>query len=157
MFAVFPVSLRYGFVVVLVVVVASTAWRHRDDDWVHGLLRPEGPGKVQIQFDNGTVREPAAVVPVASDKAPENLPGQLKKCLRGKQTIYTDQPCSPDAKVAKVDGGNVTVVPSVGAKPTSRLDTGTAPAEARKTLRDALDLSGNDNIRDKMMERAVNK
>ena len=112
---------------------------------------------MNIQFDNGTVREapvPASPASAASAQVFEGEPGKLKKCLRGNTVTYTDQNCPPGTKAAAVTGGNVTVVPSEKPKPAAR---DAAANNSRNTLRDALDLSGNDNIRDKMMERAIGK
>ena len=149
---------RRAGIVFLAGVVGMTAWRHRDDAWVQALWRPEAPPK-PVVFDNGSVRDSA--VPVqppasAAAKGPDNLPGQMKKCIKGKQVVYTDQPCEAGAKVAAVTGGNVTVVPSNTPKPATQPQGGQAPA-GRSTLHDALDLNSNDNIRDKMMERAINR
>jgi hypothetical protein len=144
-------------IVLLVGVVGISAWRHRDDAWVQALWRPEAPPK-PVVFDNGSVRAAAQpMVPAsAAAKGPDNLPGQMKKCIKGKQVVYTDQPCEAGAKVASVSGGNVTVVPSIAPKPAAPAQGAQAPS-GRSTLHDALDLNGNDNIRDKMMERAINR
>lgn len=146
-------------VVLLVGVAGISAWRHHDDAWVQALWRPEPPRK-PVVFDNGSVRDKAQpVLPSASAtaKAPDNLPGQMKKCIRGKQVIYTDQACEAGAKVEAVTGGNITVVPSMTPKPATPAQGATQAPTGRTTLHDALDLNGNDNIRDKMMERAINR
>jgi len=59
-------------------------------------------------------------------------------------------------KGTSVSGGNVTVLPSINPKPLRQPEGAQAPS-GRSTLQDALDLNGNDNIRDKMMERAINR
>jgi len=133
------------------------AWSHRNDEWVQKLLRPDGAAKIDIQFDNGSVRDAAVILGqppgTSSNRAVENTPGTMKKCLRGREVVYTDQLCPAGAMVAAVNGGNVTVLEANKPKKNER-----TPSQDRHTsLRDALDLSGNENIREKMVERAINK
>ena len=143
-------------IVLLAGVVGMTAWRHRDDAWVQALWRPEAPPK-PVVFDNGSVRDSAVrMPPQPKAEGPDNLPGQMKKCIKGKQVVYTELPCDAGAKVAAVTGGNVTVVPSDTPKPATQ-PQGAQAAAGRSNLHDALDLNGNDNLRDKMMERAINR
>ena len=143
-------------IVLLAGVVGMTAWRHRDDAWVQALWRPEAPPK-PVVFDNGSVRDSAVrMPPQPKAEGPDNLPGQMKKCVRGKQVIYTDQPCESGAKVVAVTGGNVTVVPSLTPKASAPTSAGPTQAD-RSTLHQALDVHGQDNMRDKMMERAINR
>ena len=142
----------------VVVALGVSAWRHRDDAWVQALWRPEAVAK-PVVFDNGSVRDNAApLAPSASAaaKGPDNLPGPMKKCVRGKQVIYTDQPCESGAKVVAVTGGNLTVVPSLTPKAPAPTSAGPTQAD-RSTLHQALDVHGQDNMRDKMMERAINR
>ncbi|MBK7005317.1 MAG: hypothetical protein IPH37_09300 [Burkholderiales bacterium] len=150
--------LRYVLVGVALVVLVSLGWRHRNDAWVQGLLRPPAPAKA-IVFDNGSVRATLPYVAedatsAAQQQAQNNLPGILKKCIRKSKVVYTDQPCPDGFSAEQVSGDKVTVMES-GAKPSNTNPA--APADPRKTLHDALDLSGNDNIKDKMMDRAINR
>lgn len=150
--------LRYVLIMLVLVVLVSVGWRHRNDAWVQGLLRPAAPVKA-IQFDNGSVRAPLPYADedgnaAAQQQAQNNLPGILKKCVRKSKVVYTDQPCPDGFSAERVSGDKVTVMES-GAKPPN--PTQAAPADARKTLHDALDLSGNENLKDKMMERAINR
>jgi hypothetical protein len=41
-------SVKYGLAGLAIVVLGKLAWAHRNDDWVLGLLRPEGPAKIDI-------------------------------------------------------------------------------------------------------------
>ena len=138
-----------------ILALASTAWRYRDHELVRTLLRPQGAGGAAIRFDNGSARDAAARPASSTDPAlaAENEPGKLKKCIRGKEVLYTDQACGPGARVAAIEGGNVTVLPSQpgAAKAPERAE----PATGRRTLRDALDVSGNAEFRDRVMERAT--
>jgi hypothetical protein len=140
-----------------IIILGRIGWNHRNDAWVQGLVRPDGPAKLNIQFDNGSVRDvlPGGELPhgMASGSTPEDAPGKLRKCLRGTKVIYTDQTCPTGMKAEAVTGGNVTVLESSTPKSTTQA----TPQEGRRTLRDALDVSGNDNIKDKMMERAIGK
>lgn len=148
---------RYLAVGLVVVVIGRMAWDHRNDGWIQKFLRPDGPAKVDIRFDNGSIRDAAVILgqpPGASNnRVVENTPGLLKKCVRGREVVYTDQLCPTGATVTAVNGGNVTVLDANKPKKEERITS----QDRRTSLRDALDLSGNENIRDKMMERAINK
>jgi len=135
-----------------VLIALSAAWnqRHVFQDW----LRPAGPPHRAIQFDNGTVRQYGAP-PDSTATSPQFMPGALRKCYRGPQVSYTDLQCPPGFKEKAVAGPPVTVVASQAqAKPT--VGATADAAKTRSTLRDALDVSQNDNIRQQMMERVVN-
>ena len=142
-----------------VAIVAATAWRLRNTEWLQQLLQVDGPAKVNIKFDNGSVRDVQAVrSPEQSSKrqkqpSSENAIGKPKKCLHNGEVIYTDQLCPVDARVAPITGGNVTVVGAIKTKP----ETPTTGEPGPKALREALDLSGNENLREKMIERAINR
>jgi hypothetical protein len=148
---------RYFAVVLVVVVAGNVAWIHRNDDWIQKFIRPDGAAKVDIRFDNASIRDAVVILgqppSTSSNRAVENTPGTMKKCLLGREVVYTDQPCPAGATVAAVNGGNVTLLDANKPKKDER-----SPSQDRNTsLRDALDLSGNENIREKMMERAINK
>jgi hypothetical protein len=151
-------AVRYVLMGIVILAMGRLAWQHKNDAWIQTLFRPDGPAKMVIQFDNGSVRD-AGTLPggkpaeSAGNTAQENTPGKLKKCLKGNEVIYTDNLCPVGTKVAAVDGGNVTVL---GGSPPKPKVSG-ASHDGPKSLRDALDLSGNENIKDKMMERAINK
>ena len=151
-------AVRYVLVGIVILAMGRLAWQHKNDAWIQTLFRPGGPAKVAIQFDNGSVRDAGTLsggktAESAGDVAKENTPGKLKKCLKGNDVIYTDKLCPAGTKVAAVDGGNVTVL---GGSPSKPKDAG-ASHDGPKSLRDALDLSGNENIKDKMMDRVINK
>jgi hypothetical protein len=141
--------------VMLVLALGASAWRHRNDAWVQALWRPE-PAPRSVGLDNGSAREPAAPgKPVAGTSlpAPANLPGQMKKCVRGQQVTYTDQPCEPGARVGTVTSDKLSVVPGAVAPPTAP----DAAPKGRSQLHDALDLNEPEKLRDKMMERAIHQ
>lgn len=140
----------------VVLVLGKFAWSHRGDDWVVKLLQHQGLTKSEIKFDNGSVRdaavanEPPAASAVA--RSVKNEAGQLKKCVTAGKITYTDQVCPVGAKVAAVSGGNVAVLEAH--KPKANVNA--AAPGGQKALRDALDISGGEDLKHKMMERAVN-
>lgn len=139
-------TIRYGLTGLVIVVLAKITWSHRHDDWVLHLLRPQGPAKIDIKFDNGSVRDLTGTVrKVKSDV------GQVKKCLLKGKVTYTDQKCPAGAQVASVNGGTVSVVNAS----TPNAKEATSTPSAQKTLHDALDLSGGENLKERMMEQAT--
>jgi hypothetical protein len=148
---------RYVVVGLVVVVIGRMAWSHRNEDWIRNFLRPDGTAKIDIRFHNGSVLDGAVILSQPRSSARtfevENTPGKMKKCTRGREVVYTDQLCPAGAEVAAVNGGNVTVLDAN--KP--KTEAPTTSQDRRTSLRDALDLSGNENIREKMVERAINK
>jgi len=153
-------AVRFLFLMIGVALVASSAWKYRNAEWVQKLTQVEDPAKADIKFDNGSVRDATPASRMASSPIvangqghQNNAPGVIKKCLRGKEVSYTDQACPSDAKVAPVTGGNVTSVGGTKAK----TERSSAIEPGPKALRDALDLSGNQNLREKMMERVINQ
>ena len=142
-------NIAIGFAVVL---LAAAAWECRDAEVVQAWMRP--PSKpVPIVFDNGTVRRyEAASQPEGVAAALSRRADGLKKCRRGDETIYTNFECPPGSKPAALAGGTVTVVTGTET-PKPRLAA--SPGTGQSTLRDALDLSGNENLRDKRMERLI--
>lgn len=150
-------NVKWVLVFLLALVVGKLVWSHRQDDWGQQWLRPQGPAKSGIQFDNGTVRQTATLSdssenPPSKEKTVKNEPGQLKKCLSAYKVVYTDQVCPPGSKVGAVDGGTLAVLPS----PKSAADNATGAQGGQKRLRDALDISDSQSLRDKRMERVVN-
>ena len=152
-------AIRFLFLIIGIAIVASITWKSRNAEWIQMLLQVDAPEKVNIKFDNGSVRDnlPAGSTAVSPNRtkdhgAQNNAPGVVKKCLRGKEITYTDQVCPSDANVAPVTGGNVTVVGT----PKAKVERSNTFEPGPKALRDALDLSGNENLREKMMERIAN-
>ena len=141
-------SIRYVLAVVAVVVLGKLIWVHRNDDWVRNLSRPGGPATVDIKFDNGSVREVAV-----TERAVKSDAGKLKKCLIKGQVTYTDQDCPIGAKSAPISGGTVVVLESQK----SMTKEASSAQGGQKTLRDALDISGGENLKDKAMERSIGK
>ncbi len=142
----------------VVLVLGKFAWSHRGDDWAVNLLRPQGRANQEIRFDNGSVRDAAEAnapqaAPATVARSVKNEVGQLKKCVTAGKITYTDQVCPYGAKVAAVNGGSVAVLETH--KPNAQHNA-TAP-RGQKTLRDVLDISGGEELKSKMIERAVNQ
>jgi hypothetical protein len=130
------------------------AYNHRNDAWIGGLFRPDAPSK-EIKFDNGSVRDVARDAASATKitSAEDALaPGAMRKCVRKQEILYTDKTCPAGTTFASVQGGAVNVVES---NPVPKEKT--KSDQGRSSLRDALDVSGNANIKEKMMERAINR
>lgn len=136
-------------------VAALVAWEYRNSDFVNSLVRPAStPKPVAIEFDNGTVRQ----YDIASEPAPAPVRRRadgLLKCRRGDSVTYTNFECPPGTKPEALAGGTVSVMASEGLpKPTAATPKS---GNAQQSLHDALDLSGNDNVREKRMERLIEK
>lgn len=131
--------------------LASLAWKYRH--FFTELAAPPPPPAKAIVFDNGSVRQlaPAASQPVLQ-AGPAPLPhGQMRRCTRRQETTYTNVPCPPGFKERAVDGSRVSVVESGQPAAPARPANAGAP---RKTLRDALDLNADPQLRDRIIERA---
>lgn len=149
-------TLRTLLAAFAVLAVASTAWRYRNHELVQAVLRPGGAAGSAIRFDNGSVRDGAVRSGGSGTDqglAAENEPGKLKKCIRGKEVLYTDQACGPGARVAAIEGGHVTVLPST--QPSAKAPERGEPPTGHRSLRDALDVSGSEAFRDRVMDRSI--
>ena len=90
---------------------AAATWRFRHADWVQTLLHPQPVKKLKIEFDNGTVRQYETPAPGQARKANEPLPvGALRKCVRGTEISYTNNPCPVGTKEQALNKGTVTVL-----------------------------------------------
>ena len=75
--------------------------------------------------------------------------GELRKCIKGGQVTYSNVDCPAGAQAQAVTGGTVTVVPGTPVpKPT-------AAASGPSALHKALDVTRDDSLRDKIMERQL--
>lgn len=74
--------------------------------------------------------------------------GELRKCVNGSQVTYANVECPAGTQAQAVTGGTVTVVPGAPvAKP--------AAASGPSALHKALDVTRDDTLRDKIMERQM--
>ncbi len=144
--------MRSVLVGVALLFLLSGAWRYRHA--VNEWLTPPPPPK-PILFDNGTVRQyaPPASQPGGKAVVAALPPGVLRKCVRGSETSYTNLSCPPGFREKPVDGSRVSVVPAGerAAVPAAAAP----PGQARKTLNDALDLSKDEQLRQRIMDRAI--
>jgi hypothetical protein len=148
--------MRFVISMLVALLGATIAWRYYP--LVHGALtspRPTAPKP--IVFDNGTVRRYVAPpMPGSAPLVTTMPPGALRKCIKGKQKIYTDMPCPPGHQELGVSSDRLTVLPSQDSgRSAAKSDAAAPPAERRSTLRDALDVSGNDQNRQRIVDRAV--
>jgi hypothetical protein len=94
----------------------------------------------------------AAGTPKVANGEDDLAPGAMRKCVRKQEILYTDKACPAGMTFASVQGGAVNVVESNSVpKEKTKSDQG------RSSLRDVLDVSGNANIKEKMIERAINR
>lgn len=130
-----------------ILLVLSAAWSKRLQ--LQALFEPEHAAK-PIVFDNGTVRQYSP----ASATEQSVLPmGAMRKCMKKGEVIYTNVPCPVGHKEMTVSGPPVNVVagqavPAVK-QPSMNASKGTS------ALHDALDLSNDGHLKDKIMERAI--
>jgi hypothetical protein len=106
----------------------------------------------EIVFDNGSFRD--APSPAASEPTQVALsaPGALRKCVRGDRVTYSNLTCPPGFKERQVSSDKVTVISTDGTrKPESKVQS----ESAQKTLHNALDLKTDDQLRQRMIDRAV--
>lgn len=144
------------FLASLLLLALAFGWRFWRSVAAEGPDTNARPGAPAIDFDNGSVRAPAS----ATALAPGTVPGQLTKCVRGSETVYTHFTCPPGHKAAPMRGGTVTVVPggAPAAKPPqggSASAAGLPPNGAKASLHDALDISADPRLRERMVDRAV--
>lgn len=129
-----------GLVIALFVLAAiGLGWQQREplQAWL-------GRSAAQLQ----ALAEPAAESrPVAGAGA---RPGGLRKCVKGQQVSYTNVECPPGHSEQAVAAAPVTVLPATPvAKPA-------AASSGPSSLHKALDLTRDDTLKEKAIERAVN-
>lgn len=77
--------------------------------------------------------------------------GELRKCVNGGQVVYTDAACPPGNRAEAVQGGTVTVVPATPAPAARPSDAASGPS----ALHRALDITRDDRLHEKIMERQI--
>jgi hypothetical protein len=138
------VSLRWVVVGVLVLLLASVAWRYRG--MAQAWLTPEPPLR-PVLFENDHATPPPPPGSAAATPA-MRAPGAMRKCVRGGDTTYTDRSCPPGFRERDVAADRVTVLPAAPQAVASQ-------AGRRKTLKQALDVADDDRLRERMIDRAV--
>lgn len=145
------------FLAGLVLLVLAFGWRFwRAAQATDGPAAPTRPAATAIDFDNGSVRAP----PVVKPRPPGTVPGQMTKCVRGSETVYTHFTCPPGHRAVPMTGGTVNVVAGSArgtGQPAGRAASGgLPPGGAKASLHDALDLDHDARLRERLIERAVN-
>ncbi len=91
-----------------------------------------------------------AVADATSSKTPSKFkPGDLRKCVKGQQVSYANVECPPGHREQAVTAAPVTVLP---ATPVPKPATA---ASGPSALHKALDMTRDDGLKDKLIERAV--
>lgn len=156
-------SLRHLLVALAVLLAAAIGWRSVGG--LSGLQRavtPEPPPAAPIVFDNGSTRSaaPGPSAPPAPRAAAARAAGGMTKCVRGSRTIYGDARCPDGWREVAVGGPPVNVLPATPVPGRAAAD-GAGPSmpggSARRTLHDALDLSHDPQLRQRMVDRAVDR
>ena len=139
------------FIAALALISLAAIWGKRDtmDDW---LIPTATSIAKPIQFDNGTIRNYGNTSDRSSSSgSPPVPPGTLRKCVKGQQVSYTNQTCPLGSNENPVAGPPVNVMPSqAAAKPETA-----QPSKTSASLRDALDVSRDENLRERAIERTV--
>ena len=142
-------SIRGLIIALLFLSALGLAWQKREPlrAWLGSVPVPSVPVSISDQpatssADPSTPASPAK--PSAKYRA-----GELRKCINGQQVAYTNVECPPGFKEQAVAAAAVTVVPGTPvAKPE-------AAASGPSALHKALDISRDDTLHDKMIQRAI--
>jgi hypothetical protein len=138
-------SIRGLIVVLLLAAALGLAWQKREplQAWAGSASLPATPG---ISFNEARPAADAAMPTGAS----RFRSGDLRKCVNGQQVSYSNVECPPGHKEQAVTAAPVTVLP---ATPVSKP---AAASSGPSSLHKALDLTRDDTLREKAIERAVN-
>lgn len=148
-------SVTRVFAGLILLVLLSIGWRFSRSDTVQAWLHPPDRRPASIVFDNGTVRqtEPASGPVELGD--PIRPPGGMRKCKKGKETVYTDRSCPPGTREVVIANGTVNVLPGQAPAPTdARSPAGRLPQAS--AIRDVLDVNDQGQLRQKRIDQVVN-
>lgn len=137
-----------------VLILASAAWHYVGADMVRAARQPPPKPAAVVKFQNDAPIAEAAPAIVPFSSAPKNIPmpaGGARKCRRGSTVFYTDRECPSGAKEHEIGGGSITVVKGQRPSPSSLQD---AP---RPTVRDMLGTPDDGKLREKQIDRIVNR
>lgn len=137
--------------VALAAIGLSIAWNKRAD--LQRLVASPPPPPKAIQFDNGTVRQSGSASSPAPSATSSFQPGVLRKCLKGHEVQYTNIGCPPGFKEAAVAGPPVTVLGSDAPRPAAA----GSQASGRARLENALGLSTDKGLKDRIMQRQIDE
>ncbi len=156
-----PSRVRWLVLLLAVALGALVLWRTQAmwAGWLPGPARTVKP----IVFDNGSVRErPAPAAPDAVTAKTSLPPGAMRKCVKGREVVYTQVPCASGFKEMAVGGTPVNVVTTPSARPLDAVRSlgreaqGHQEVGAQRRLQQVLDIERNDRMREKAVDRVVN-
>lgn len=139
--------IRVIFFAAAIVLALSAAWSKRVQ--LQALFEPEHAAK-PIVFDNGTVRQYS---PASASEQADMPVGALRKCMNKGEVIYTNVPCPVGHKEKPVAGPPVNVVAGQAVQVVKQ--PAMDGSKGASSLRDALDLSNDGQLKDRIMERAI--
>ena len=145
---------KAGIAAVAIVLIGYGASLYRSGAWSAWLSTTNQPAKPFV-FDNGSVRdnmeESSVEVKPSTLQSP---PGALRKCVRNGAVTYSNLDCPAGAQEQAIRANNVNVLPSLESSktPPSRNQE---PGRAQAALREALDIKQDDQLRQRMMDRAI--
>lgn len=136
-------SIRGLIALLLLVGALGLGWQQRQrlQGWAGAATLPAAPS---LGLNEAQQPADASSRPMSRFRA-----GELRKCVKGQQVSYANVECPPGTKEQAVTGGAVTVVPGT---PVARpAETASGPSALHK----ALDITRDDTLRDKIMERQM--
>ena len=149
-------ALKTIFWVLALALLGSVVWHYSGSTAVKNLIDPDAVKKKPFVFDNGSVREIAASAPSAAPiTAPITAPNvvtAMRKCQRGAEVIYTDNPCQKGFLNQPIRNGSVTVVEG---NPGSKSLGEPLRPPVRPVLQEPQDGSGRVGLREKRIDRLV--
>jgi hypothetical protein len=140
----FLMTFRSYLIFLIAVVSSGILWKYWDSETVQSYLRPKPSTRPpNIKFDNGSVREFPVIPPNTKDTPPPL--GSLRKCQKGGEISYTNSLCPPGTREVKISNGTVSVV------------EGEAPLPKGAKKPDGMPDKDEPSIRDKMIDKAINR
>lgn len=104
----------------------------------------------RLQSWVATAKLPAGAGATTSTGAPQAAGGgELRKCVKDGQVTYANVDCPAGSQAQAVTGGTVTVVPGTPVPKPAAASSGPS------ALHKALDVTRDDSLRDKMVERQI--
>lgn len=127
-------------------------WHYRSP--LVGLLDGYRQGAKPIVFDNGSVREPDTRGASGNSTDAADVPaGAPRKCVRGQDVTYTNIACPRGFIEKPLAADRVSVVSN--SMPGKDGKSGTPQGEHKPALREMLDVNDNGELRQKIIDRAV--
>ena len=144
---------KIGIAALALVLMGYGASLYRSGALSAWLSRSNQPAKPFV-FDNGSVRDNMEELPVeVKSNTLQSPPGALRKCVRNGAVTYSNLDCPAGAQEQTIRANNVNVLPSLESKTQSSRNQ--EPGGAHTALREALDIKQDDQLRQRMMDRAI--